>query len=182
MKRVSMALPDGTAGYCRRGPEASGSNEAANSRRAEQRRLKEGQSVLKPLRPTSFPASSCGKKWIVRWKRRGGVSKRGAALRNVLYSETDPMIFSREYVSYLARQVVKQLINAKVIRTQNVALVTERVHQAILEELSLEDRINEEVRVILEAYQDDMRRTGASYPEMFKKVKLELAKKYKAVL
>jgi hypothetical protein len=38
------------------------------------------------------------------------------------------------------------------------------------------------VRVILEAFQDDMRKTGASYPEMFKKVKNELARKYKAVL
>ena len=80
------------------------------------------------------------------------------------------MIFSREYVSYLARQVVNQLIEAKAVRTQNVPVLTHRVNEALLEELSLEDRINEEVRVILEAYQDDMRRTGASYPEMFKKV------------
>jgi hypothetical protein len=50
------------------------------------------------------------------------------------------------------------------------------------DELSLEDRINEEVRVILDAYQDEMRRTGAAYAEMFKKVKTELARKYKAVL
>ena len=56
------------------------------------------------------------------------------------------------------------------------------MNAAILEELSLEDRINEEVRVILDAYQEDMRRSGASYAEMFKKVKQELARKYKAVL
>ena len=92
------------------------------------------------------------------------------------------MIFSREYVNYLARQTVKQLIDAQVIRTGNVALINERVHSALLEELTLEDRINEEVRVILDAYQEDMRKTGASYAEMFKKVKMELARKYKAVL
>jgi len=92
------------------------------------------------------------------------------------------MIFSREYVSYLARQTVKHLIEAKAIQAKNVAVVNERVHAALLEELSLEDRINEEVRVILDAYQEDMRRTGASYAEMFKKVKMELARKYKAVL
>jgi hypothetical protein len=92
------------------------------------------------------------------------------------------MIFSREYVSYLARQTVKHLIDAQLIRTGNVALVNERVNSAILEELTLEDRINEEVRVILDAYQEDMRKTGASYAEMFKKVKMELARKYKAVL
>ena len=47
---------------------------------------------------------------------------------------------------------------------------------------SLEDRINDEVRVILEAYSEEMRRTGANYQEMFRKVKSELVRKYKAVL
>ena len=92
------------------------------------------------------------------------------------------MIFSREYVNYLARQTVNQLIEAKMIRAGKVNVVVGRVNAAILEELSLEDRINEEVRVILEAFQDDMLKTGASYPELFKKVKNELARKYKAVL
>lgn len=92
------------------------------------------------------------------------------------------MIFSREYVGYLARQTVKHLIDAKMIQTAKLAAVEERVQNGIQEELSLEDRINEEVRVILEAYQEEMRRTGASYSEMFKKVKTELARKYKAVL
>lgn len=92
------------------------------------------------------------------------------------------MIFSRDYVGYLARQTVKQLVDAKLIETQKLALVNQQVSAAMVEELALEDRINDEVRVILEAFQDDMRKTGASYPEMFKKVKNELARKYKAVL
>ena len=92
------------------------------------------------------------------------------------------MIFSKDYVGYLARQTVKNLIEAKVIQTDKPAVLSERVGSAMVEELSLEDRINDEVRVILEAFQDDMRKTGASYPEMFKKVKNELARKYKAVL
>jgi hypothetical protein len=92
------------------------------------------------------------------------------------------MIFSREYVGYLARHTVKHLIDAKMISTAKAKVVEERVYNGLLEELQLEDRINEEVRVILDAYQEDMRRTGASYAEMFKKVKQELAKKYKAVL
>ena len=92
------------------------------------------------------------------------------------------MIFSKEYVGFLARQTVKSLEEAKVIRTDKPAILNERVTAAMIEELALEDRINEEVRVILEAYQQEMMRTGASYPEMFKKVKTELARKYKAVL
>jgi hypothetical protein len=92
------------------------------------------------------------------------------------------MILSRDYVEYMTRQVMKHLIAAKVIQTETLPKVTERVHRAVLDELQLEDRINDEVRVILEAFQEDMRKSGASYPEMFKKVKMELARKYKAVL
>ncbi len=92
------------------------------------------------------------------------------------------MIFSKDYVGYLARQTVKQLVAAKVIRTDKAAVLSERVTAGLVEELSLEDRINDEVRVILEAIQDDMRKTGASYPEMFKKLKIKLVNQYKAVL
>jgi hypothetical protein len=92
------------------------------------------------------------------------------------------MIFSRDYIGYLARRTVKHLIDAKFITTSDLKVTEERVNAALLEELSLEDRINEEVRVILEAYSEEMRKTGAQYQEMFKKVKNELARKYKAVL
>ena len=94
----------------------------------------------------------------------------------------ETMLFSKEYVGYLARELTKKLIAGEFIETQNPAAVTERVHAALLEEMSLEDRINDEVRVILEAYSDEMRRSGANYQEMFRKVKSELVKKYKAVL
>jgi Protein of unknown function (DUF507) len=92
------------------------------------------------------------------------------------------MLLSKEYVGYLAREVTKKLIAAKAIETTAVPKVTERVHAALLEELTLEDRINDEVRVILEAYSDEMNKTGANYQEMFRKVKSELVRKYKAVL
>jgi hypothetical protein len=92
------------------------------------------------------------------------------------------MIFSKEYVGYLARQSVKRLQKNHFIQTHEPEKVIERVQSAMVEELSLEDRINDEVRVILEAYSDEMRQTAANYQEMFKRVKNELVKKYKAVL
>jgi hypothetical protein len=92
------------------------------------------------------------------------------------------MIFSRDYIGYLARRTVKHLIDVKLVTTGNIKAVESRVADGLLEEMSLEDRINDEVRVILEAYSEEMRKSGAQYQEMFKKVKTELAKKYKAVL
>ncbi len=92
------------------------------------------------------------------------------------------MLVSKEYLGYLARQVTKKLIEGGFIETKNLNSTVERVNTAMLEEMQLEDRINDEVRLILEAYQDEMQKSGASYQEMFKKVKQQLVQKYKAVL
>jgi hypothetical protein len=92
------------------------------------------------------------------------------------------MLFSKEYVGYLAREVSKKLLASGLIETKAVPVLNEKVHSALLDELSLEDRINDEVRVILEAYSDEMQKSGANYQEMFRKVKNELVRKYKAVL
>ena len=72
------------------------------------------------------------------------------------------MLFSKEYVGYLAREVTKKLIAGKFIEATAVPVVTERVHAALVDELSLEDRINDEVRVILEAYSEEMQKTFTS--------------------
>ena len=106
-----------------------------------------------------------------------------ASNRKIVSNKTYPhMLFSREYVGYLAREATKKLIAGKFIETAAVAAVTGRVNAALVDELSLEDRINDEVRVILEAYSEEMRNSGANYQEMFRKVKSELVRKYKAVL
>jgi hypothetical protein len=92
------------------------------------------------------------------------------------------MVLSREYVSYLARQIAKRLIVGQFVEAKDVNALAERIDKSLHEELSVEDRINEEVRAILEAYSDEMRRSGANYQDMFKRVKGELVRKYKAVL
>ena len=91
------------------------------------------------------------------------------------------MHFSKEYVGYLAREVTNKLVEGEFIETPDKAAVTQRINAALLEELTLEDRINDEVRIILDTYADEMQRSGANYQEMFKKIKNELVRKYKAV-
>jgi hypothetical protein len=92
------------------------------------------------------------------------------------------MLLSKEYVGYLAREVSKKLIAGEFVETKDPSVVREKVHASMLDELTLEDRIHDEVRVILEAYSEEMQKTGANYQEMFRKVKSELVRKYKAVL
>ena len=92
------------------------------------------------------------------------------------------MLFSKEYVGYLAKQLTKKLASGEFIEVSNEPAVAERINQAMTDELAVEDRINDEVRAIIEAYSDEMRKSGANYQEMFKKIKNELVRKYKAVL
>ena len=92
------------------------------------------------------------------------------------------MLLSRDYVGYMAKEVVKRLVAGKMIEVKNLENVTTQVRQVMAEEVTIEDRINEEVREILAKYSEEMRTAGASYQEMYKKVKGQLARERKLIL
>ncbi len=52
----------------------------------------------------------------------------------------------------------------------------------MLDELSVEDRINDEVRKILEQHGDEMKQLGATYEEAFKVIKKQLVRDRKVIL
>jgi len=96
--------------------------------------------------------------------------------------DTSGMLLVRDYVGHMASEVIKRLIEGNLIESKAPEAVTQRVRQRMMEELTVEDRLNDEVREILIQHQDEMRRTGASYQEMYKKVKGQLARDRKLVL
>jgi hypothetical protein len=68
------------------------------------------------------------------------------------------------------------------IKEKDLDGVIAKVRTRMTEEITVEDKVNEEVRNILTQYQDEMRRTGISYQEMFKKVKGQIARDKKYIL
>jgi len=92
------------------------------------------------------------------------------------------MLLPRDFVTYIARETVRHLVEEEMIETSKQADLVTRVRAALDEELSVEDRLNEEVRQILTQYADQMKRTGAQYQEMYKKVKGQLARDRKLIL
>jgi hypothetical protein len=90
------------------------------------------------------------------------------------------MLLSRAFVAYLARQLTKRLA-AGPLEVGEEGVVRDAVENLILEELSMEDRINDEVRELLGQYTDYMRREGVSYQEMFKRTKRLLLAERKIV-
>jgi len=83
------------------------------------------------------------------------------------------MLLGREFIGYLARQLVSRLSPAA-FETSNPTVASGVIAQIIEEDLSTEDRLNEEVRDLLEDYSDYMRRENISYQEMFRKIKNQL--------
>jgi hypothetical protein len=92
------------------------------------------------------------------------------------------MLLSRDFIGYMAGEVAKRLMAAQMIEAASSEELAQRVRQVMQEELGIEDRLNEEVRQILSQYADEMRRSGASYQEMYKKVKSQLARERKLIL
>jgi hypothetical protein len=82
----------------------------------------------------------------------------------------------------MAQEVAKRLVALQMIETATPEALAQSVRAAMAEELSVEDRVNEETRQILANNADEMRRMGVSYQEMFKKVKAQIARDRKLIL
>ncbi len=92
------------------------------------------------------------------------------------------MALRREFVAILADKVSEELVDRELIELPRDFSITEEVYEAIQEEVTVEDRLNDEVRTMLNEYSNQMRESGASYQEMFKLIKKKLARERKLVL
>ncbi len=92
------------------------------------------------------------------------------------------MQYPRDYVAYMGRQLLKRLREAELIQYEQPEYVTEVMVQVMLEELSIEDRINDEARKILEEHGNEMKQLGATYEDAFKAIKKQLVRERKVVL
>lgn len=90
------------------------------------------------------------------------------------------MLLAREFVAYLSKQLVSRLSPA-VIETSTPDAVAEKITGVISEELEVEDRLNDEVRDLLDQYSEYMRRENVSYPEMFRRIKNTLISQRKVI-
>ena len=92
------------------------------------------------------------------------------------------MLLNRDLVGHMAAETLKKLVEAEMVEVRTPETVVPRIRHAMMEELGVEDRISEEARQILIQYQDQMRNSGITYQDMFKKVKAQLARDRKLVL
>ncbi|HEY3121887.1 MAG TPA: DUF507 family protein [Vicinamibacteria bacterium] len=86
------------------------------------------------------------------------------------------MRLAAEEIEYISRKMVKTLVGEGKLEVDSQPRVAEAIARVITDELSQEDRLNEEVREVLVRHSDEMQRSNITYTEMFKMVKRKLAK------
>jgi hypothetical protein len=92
------------------------------------------------------------------------------------------MQLSREYVTYMSKELMKRLTDGGLVEFDQPEYVNEVMLQVVLDELSVEDRINDEARRILEEHSDQMKYFGATYEDAFKAIKKQIIRERKIVL
>jgi len=92
------------------------------------------------------------------------------------------MQLAREYVAYMAKCLLKRLTAAHLVEYDQPEYVNEVMLELMLDELSIEDRINDEARKILEQHGEQMKFYGATYEEAFRAIKKQLVRERKVVL
>ena len=90
------------------------------------------------------------------------------------------MLLAREFIGYLSRQIVQRL-SPRIIDTSSPQVASDLIAGVIEEELAVEDRLNDEVRDLLDQYEDYMRQENVSYQEMFRRIKNTLIAQRKVI-
>jgi hypothetical protein len=103
-------------------------------------------------------------------------------IAELIFAERSGMLINRDLVTHMAAEIVKKLKEGEMVEVRNAAEITQRVRHAMMDEITVEDRISDEAREILIQHQEQMRNSGISYQDMFKKVKAQLARDKKLVL
>src|SRR5271166_3052792 len=90
------------------------------------------------------------------------------------------MLLSKEFIAYVSRQIVRRT-SPQLIETADPAAAAEFIAQTIDDELAVEDKLNDEVRDMLDQYSEYMRKEGVSYQEMFRRIKNTLISQRKEI-
>jgi len=90
------------------------------------------------------------------------------------------MLLTRTFIAYLAKELTSRLAKSS-LEVQNSTPLRERFEETLVDELSLEDEINTEVRELLNQYTDYMRTQRIPYQEMFQRVKKQVLSERKMI-
>jgi len=94
------------------------------------------------------------------------------------------MRLKKEQADFLARLIVEELIKEKLIEVDksDVEMLCVMVDEFVLDQLLVEDRLNDEVRKLLEQHREQMYQENINYQDMFKMIKRRLIEERNLVI
>ena len=93
------------------------------------------------------------------------------------------MRIPKSWVPIIAKKIIENLIDKELVRP-NIPLekLIETAEGLIMEELMVEDRLNDEVRVLLKKHESEIERGRMDYRSLFELTKKKLVKERNIVL
>ncbi|MDH3604083.1 MAG: DUF507 family protein [Candidatus Tectomicrobia bacterium] len=93
------------------------------------------------------------------------------------------MRLRRKMIEYIAKTVTDHLLEEEMLGLEGSADdLTDQIRRMITEDLSVEDRLNEEVKELLNAHQSEIDRGDVDYSRMFAMVKRQLVRERGLIL
>ena len=92
------------------------------------------------------------------------------------------MRLNKIQIEHLAFAIVRELLKQKIILVENKNKLVEDINNLIINEFQNEDKLDQEVREILNQHIEKIRKDNIEYQTMFKMIKTKLAKEKDIVL
>ncbi len=92
------------------------------------------------------------------------------------------MKLRRGEIEHIAGRIVGQLIEKNLLDVDEPEAAVAIVIDIITKDLMIEDRLNDEVRQLLEQYSEEVQRGGVEYHRMFNMVKAKLVRERNIIL
>ena len=92
------------------------------------------------------------------------------------------MRLTRDQVGYVSQHIIRGLLRDEFIATDHPEQVIDAIAQVLTTDLEAEDRLNDEVREVLQNFSEEISRGSLNYQELFRKVKAKLARERKMVI
>ncbi len=92
------------------------------------------------------------------------------------------MRLNKNEIEHIAFAIVRNLLKENIIRVLEKNQVVEHVKNLITEEFLNEEKLDQEVREILNQHRDKIRKENIEYQTMFRMIKTKLAKEKDIVL
>jgi hypothetical protein len=89
----------------------------------------------------------------------------------------------KSWVSIVAKEIMEELLKKNLIELQTPRdKVTELLHELMLEELMVEDKLNEEVREMLKKFDSEILKGRLDYRKLFDLTKQKLLKERNIII